>query len=161
MGGVWPETCWALHKHGIIYFGTLLHLVGYFLLVTLATAGRNLNVQNQRVLVQFWAPDDGWCVVRNMLSFTQTWNNKFWYCRISLVISVWIIGRNLEGGKAVTVTQGKFTVRNWMLLQRHCEVQQCQDKQRNYTVKCGQLKNNREEKQSGTKPIEAQNFSEQ
>jgi len=31
MGGVSPETCWALYKHGIIKsFGTLLHQVGYF-----------------------------------------------------------------------------------------------------------------------------------
>jgi hypothetical protein len=30
MGGVSPETCWALYKHGIINFDTLLHLVGYF-----------------------------------------------------------------------------------------------------------------------------------
>ena len=27
------------------------------------------RMQNQRLLVQFWAPDDGRCVARNMLSF--------------------------------------------------------------------------------------------
>jgi hypothetical protein len=30
MGGVSPETCWALYNHGIIHFDRLLHLVGYF-----------------------------------------------------------------------------------------------------------------------------------
>jgi len=30
MGGLSPETCWALYKYGIINFDTLLHLVGYF-----------------------------------------------------------------------------------------------------------------------------------
>jgi len=30
MGGVSPETCWASYKYGIIKFGTLLHLVGFF-----------------------------------------------------------------------------------------------------------------------------------
>jgi len=34
------------------------------------SASNNLSrMQNQRVLVQFWAPDDGRCVARNMLSF--------------------------------------------------------------------------------------------
>jgi hypothetical protein len=32
MGGVSPETCWALYKYGIINFDTLLHLVGFFCL---------------------------------------------------------------------------------------------------------------------------------
>jgi hypothetical protein len=30
MGGVLPETCWALYKYGIIKFDMLLHLVGFF-----------------------------------------------------------------------------------------------------------------------------------
>jgi len=30
IGGVSPETCWALYKYGIINFGSLLHLVGFF-----------------------------------------------------------------------------------------------------------------------------------
>ena len=30
MGGVSPETCWALFKHGIINVDTVLHLIGYF-----------------------------------------------------------------------------------------------------------------------------------
>jgi hypothetical protein len=34
------------------------------------TTSNNLSrMQNQRLLVQFWAPDDGRCVARNMLSF--------------------------------------------------------------------------------------------
>jgi len=30
MGGVSPETCWALYKYGLIKFDILLHLVGFF-----------------------------------------------------------------------------------------------------------------------------------
>jgi hypothetical protein len=30
MGGVSPETCWDLYKHGIINIDTLFHLVGFF-----------------------------------------------------------------------------------------------------------------------------------
>jgi len=30
MGGVSPETCWALYKYGIINFDTLSHPVGFF-----------------------------------------------------------------------------------------------------------------------------------
>jgi hypothetical protein len=36
--------------------------------LTIATAGNLTRMQNQRVQLQFWAPDDGRCVARNMLS---------------------------------------------------------------------------------------------
>ena len=44
-----------------------------------STSNNLSHMQNQRLLVQFWAPDDGRRVARNMLSFIQLWNNKFWY----------------------------------------------------------------------------------
>ena len=33
MGGMWPETCWASYKYGIIKFWSLLHLVGFFFMI--------------------------------------------------------------------------------------------------------------------------------
>jgi len=34
-----------------------------------STSNNLSRMQNQRLQVQFWAPDDGRCVARNMLSF--------------------------------------------------------------------------------------------
>jgi len=54
MGGVSPETCWASHKHGIINFGTLLHLVGYFGIKYYTTLSILRGVWN----VTHWLPSD-------------------------------------------------------------------------------------------------------
>jgi hypothetical protein len=49
-------------------------------------------MKNQRLPVQFKAPDDGWCVARNVLSLTLMWNNKFMiHCCISLDFSLGIV----------------------------------------------------------------------
>ena len=69
-------------------FDTLLHLVGFFftnclgICFTVLTMSTNYmsnnfpHTKNQRLPVQFQAPDDGRCVARNMLNFIQIWNNK-------------------------------------------------------------------------------------
>jgi len=42
--------------------------------------GRSPHVYvNQRLQIQFRAPDDERCAARNMLSFQKLWNNKFYY----------------------------------------------------------------------------------
>jgi hypothetical protein len=48
-------------------------------------------MQNQRLLVQFWAPDDGRCFARNMLSFIQIWNKNFDTLLHLVGFSMWII----------------------------------------------------------------------
>jgi hypothetical protein len=46
MGGVSPETCWALYKYGIINFDTLLHLVGFFCMnYTMMHGSTNITFQ--------------------------------------------------------------------------------------------------------------------
>jgi len=67
-----------------------------------------LRMQNQRLLVQFWAPDDGHCVAQNMLSFIQTWNNKLWYN----VSSCWLFLYELYYDARIHEHQIKDNVRN-------------------------------------------------
>jgi hypothetical protein len=52
MGGVSPETCRASHKHGIINFDTLLHLVGFFCMNFIMMHG-STNVEFFLYLVSF------------------------------------------------------------------------------------------------------------
>jgi len=42
------------------------------------------RMQNQRLLVQFYGPDDGRCVARNMLSFIWIWSKILIHCYILL-----------------------------------------------------------------------------
>ena len=61
------------HKHGIISSDTLFYLVDYLYMKDKRPATSTSNIlprgQNQRLLAQFWAPDDGRFFARNMLSF--------------------------------------------------------------------------------------------
>jgi len=75
------------------------------------------HMQNQRPLVQFWAPDDGRHVAPNTLSFIQTWNNEFWYT----VASCWLFlyelyhdarTRKHQVQKSNTFTRGLFETTN-------------------------------------------------
>jgi len=53
--------------------------------------GRSLHVYiNQRLQIQFRAPDDERCATRNMLSL-QLWNNKFYYKAASCWYFYWVI----------------------------------------------------------------------
>jgi hypothetical protein len=45
---------------------------------------------NQRVKMQFRAPDDERCAARNMLSFQKFWNNKFHYKAASCWYFYWV-----------------------------------------------------------------------
>jgi hypothetical protein len=51
------------------------------------TCTNNLpHMKNQKLPVHIYAPDDGRCVARNMLSFIYIWNNKIW----CIVASCWV-----------------------------------------------------------------------
>jgi hypothetical protein len=82
---IWSSTCFGRHTAHHQELKTLLAVSGFAYVegvgrwsCWMLKASSNLNVskpcklsrmQNQRMLVQFWAPDDGRCVVQNMLSF--------------------------------------------------------------------------------------------
>jgi hypothetical protein len=48
------------------------------------TSNNPPHMQNQRLLVQFYAPNDGRCVAWNMLSFIEIWNKILIHCCILL-----------------------------------------------------------------------------
>jgi len=65
------------------------------------------RMKNQRLPVQFWAPDDGRCVARNTLSFFYKYVIiKFWY----IVASCWISLYELL----------LLWLCNWILLLKYC-----------------------------------------
>ena len=79
--GCWTCSWWTLS-------GTLCLTTS-----TIYTSNNLPRMKNQRLPVEFKAPDDGRCVARNILSFIWIWNNKILiHCCILLDFSLSTIG---------------------------------------------------------------------
>jgi hypothetical protein len=82
MGGVLPETCWASHKHGMINFDTLLHLVGYFCMnYTMMRGSTNIKfcniVMKYKFVIKLWLCE----LVQSVSGLALGWTVTVWFLR--------------------------------------------------------------------------------
>ena len=66
---IYSSKCFGRHTAHHQEHKTALAASGFAYMEGYWTSNNPPRMQNQRLLVQFYAPDDGRCVARNMLSF--------------------------------------------------------------------------------------------